>query len=248
MCLVRCYPFPERVNHEKPMLDINFYNENGYCIVENIFSDEECAALIKTSEHLEDAKNGSFKPTMMPHRTQPIYLDAMKKPALVKAIAQLVGGTPVGLQTQYFFCKPGTPGFPNHQDNNFVQSGYGEFASAWVALTDTYPEKGGLIAYPGTHKEGMLPVRDREKAVLPGQDPNANAKETVVPETYNPLSAKVPKGAVFFIHGHLVHGSHANQTNEWRHVLLITYLKKGAAFRPGEYAQRAPVSLDVEAA
>lgn len=225
------------------MIDINFYNENGYFILENVLSSAECDALIKASELLEDAKNGTYKPTMMPHRTQPIYLDAMKKPLLVEAIRTLVGGTPEGLQTQYFFCKPGADGFPCHQDNNFVQSGDDEFASAWIALTDTYMEKGGLIVYPGTHKEGKLPVRDREGGALQGQDPNAHAKETVVPEKYKPISTRVPKGATAFIHGQLAHGSHPNKTHEWRHVLLITYLKKGAKYNPGNTANRVPIPL-----
>src|SRR5262249_46211673 len=147
--------------------------------------------------------------------------------------------------TEFFYCKPGTRGFSMHQDNFFVEAGANVFASAWCALTDTYMEKGGLIVYPGTHKEGMLPVHKIEVAKDAGQDPNANNEETVVPPKYKPVNASVPKGAVLYIHGYLVHGSNSNQTNEWRHVLLNTYIREGEKFRAGKYAQRAPVDLEV---
>jgi ectoine hydroxylase-related dioxygenase (phytanoyl-CoA dioxygenase family) len=180
---------------------------------------------------------------MMPHRVNDIYLQAMRHPALVNIINRLVDGKAVGLQTELFYCKPGTRGFSLHQDNFFVQAPFGAFASAWVALTDTYAEKGGLIVYPGTHKEGLLPVKKLEMAKDAAQDPNANNEETIVPEKYQVVNASVPKGAVLFIHGHVVHGSNPNQTDEWRHVLLNTYIREGEEFRPGNYARREAVQL-----
>lgn len=226
-----------------PEKALSTYHELGFHIEENIFSPEECEELIVASRNLENAKNETFRPQMMPHRVDPIYLNAMRKPSLVTIMNQLVDGKAVGLQTELFYCKPGTRGFSLHQDNFFVQAPYGLFASAWIALTDTYTEKGGLIVYPGSHKEGLLPVRKLDLAKDSSQDPNANNEETVVPEKYQAINARVPRGAVLFIHGHVVHGSNPNRTNEWRHVLLNTYIREGESFRPGNYAQREAVQL-----
>jgi len=231
-------------------MDLQAYQRDGYYIEENVFSDEECAALIEASKKLDSYTSGTFRPQMMPHRVDDLYLTALRKRKIVDSIAQAVGGKPVGLQTEQFYCKPGTRGFSLHQDNFFVEAPYGVFASAWCALTDTYLEKGGLIVYPGTHKAPgqtsrgeTLPVRKIEVAKDLGQDPNANNEETVVPPEFKSFNATVPKGAVLYIHGHLVHGSNPNKTQEWRHVLLSTYIKEGEKFRPGNYAQRAPVEL-----
>lgn len=226
------------------MIDLDFYREHGYYIEEGVFSDAECAELIEAAKTLENYQNGTHRPMMMPHRHHPLYVKALKQPKLVASIAQAVGGKPVGLQTEFFYCKPGTRGFSLHQDNFFVEAPDGVFASAWCALTDTYLEKGGLIVYPGTHKEGMLPVKKIDVAKDAGQDPNANNEETVVPPKYKPINASVPKGAALYIHGHLVHGSNANKTDEWRYVLLNTYIRENEPFRAGRYAQRAPVVLD----
>lgn len=219
------------------------YFELGYHIEPDIFSEEECADLIQAGHELKDAKNGVFRPCMMPHRQNPIYLRAMKKAVIVKAISEMVGGQAAGLQSEFFYCKPGTRGFSLHQDNFYVEAEYGVFASAWAAMTDTYYEKGGLIIYPESHKEGTLPVRKLHLETDSAQDPNANNEETIVPPHYSAYNVAIPKGAVLFIHGHLVHGSNPNQTDEWRHVLLTTYIKSGEPFRPGFYAQREEVTL-----
>jgi len=180
---------------------------------------------------------------MMPHREDPTFLKGMRNSKVVEIISTLVGGEASGLQTEFFFCKPGTRGFSLHQDNFYVEAEYGIFASAWCAMTDTYFEKGGLIIYPGTHKEGQLPVQKLSLSNDPNQDPNANNEETVVPSQYQAVNVSIPKGAALFIHGHLVHGSNPNKTDDWRYVLLSTYIKKGSPFRSGRYAKREEVSL-----
>jgi len=216
----------------------------GYHIEANLFSDEECEQLIKASHELANAKQGIYRPCMMPHRQNDIFTKAMKKSGIVQIISSLVGGEAVGLQSEFFYGKPGTRGFSLHQDNFYVEAKYGVFASSWAALTDTYLEKGGLIVYPQSHKAGALPVRKLNMAEDATQDPNANNEETVVPPQYTAINAAVPKGAALFIHGHLVHGSNPNLTDEWRYVLLTTYIKSGEHFRPGKYAKREEVRLD----
>lgn len=219
------------------------YLENGFHIEENLFTDAECQELIAASGSLENAINKTYRPEMMPHRQNPLYFKIMSNPSLIRIMNKLINGKAMGLQTEFFFCKPGTRGFSLHQDNFFVEAPYNAFASAWVALTDTYAEKGGLIVYPGSHKEGTLPVRKIKLNEDQGQDPNANNEETIVPDKYQRVNVAVPKGAVLFIHGHLVHGSNPNITQEWRYVLLNTYIREGVAFRRGNYAKREAMEL-----
>jgi ectoine hydroxylase-related dioxygenase (phytanoyl-CoA dioxygenase family) len=224
-------------------MDMKFYKENGYWLEEGVFSPKECVNLIEASKHFENYTNRTYRPVMMPHRIDDVYFQALAHPGLVRSISAVIGGKAMGLQTQFFYCKPGTCGFSLHQDNFFVEAPPDAFASAWCALTDTVPENGGLIIYPGTHKEGLLPVRKLTHTRDEGQDPNANNEETIVPRQYKPLHVSVPRGAALYIHAHLVHGSNANRTQEWRYVLLNTYIRQGASFRPGYSAQRAAVAL-----
>ncbi len=219
------------------------YHQVGFHIEENIFTPEQCDNYIRIANELSAAKQGDFKPFMMPHRERPEFLDAMKDKRIVQIIDAFVGGNAVGLQSQFFFCKPGTRGFSMHQDNFFVQAKHGVFVSAWIALVDTTPNNAGLIVYPGTHIEGDLPVRKLSLVRDINQDPNANNEEVIIPEKYKETHLSVKQGSVLFIHGHVVHGSNPNLSNADRSVLLNTYIKDGEAFRSGAYAQRSPLNL-----
>src|SRR5689334_418097 len=82
----------------EPEKALEDYYELGYHIEPNIFSDEECAALIAAGQELDEAKQGIFRPCMMPHRQHELFVTAMKKPNLVQAISAMVGGKAAGLQ------------------------------------------------------------------------------------------------------------------------------------------------------
>ena len=226
-----------------PEAALKFYRENGYHIELDLYSEAECSSLIKESEKFDSYKNGSMRPQMMPHRISDIYLEAMKKKNVVQIMDRLCGGEVYGIQSEFFYGKPSVRGFSLHQDNFYVEAGDEVFASAWAALTDVHEEKGSLILYPQSHKEGKLPTRKLDLPEDKSQDPNANDQETIVPEKYKPVNVVVPKGAVVFIHGNVVHGSNKNSTNDFRYVLLNTYIKKGEKFRPGNYAKREEVDL-----
>ena len=220
------------------------FDKNGFYIEKDALNLDICNKLISQSRYLENAKSGTYRPMMMPHRSDPHYLEALKTPKIVNTVRLFCKGEPVvGLQTEFFFCKPGTPGFSLHQDNFFVEANYGVFLSAWIALTDTYPENGGLIVYPGTHRESLLPVAKKNVPASASQDPNANSEECLVPDQYSAINVSVPKGSALFIHGNLVHGSNTNVSGDFRYVLLCTYIKMGEKFRVGKYAQRNIVEL-----
>src|SRR5688572_13338666 len=91
---------------KNPEKALQFYLEHGYYIEPNIFSNDECDQLIDAASQLENAKNGTYRPQMMPHRQNEIYLTAMRNHLLVSIINKLVGGTAAGLQTELFYCKP----------------------------------------------------------------------------------------------------------------------------------------------
>ncbi len=219
------------------------YHEVGYHIEPNIWTDDQCQRLIEASTNLPSCKNETFVPAMQPHREEPIFLQALGNPKIVKIMEMLVSGRVSGLQTEFFFCPPGTRGFALHQDNYFVEAKPNVFASAWSPMQDVTPEMGGLIVYPGSHKEPILPVErlcDQEQA---SQDPNATREQVVLPTQYKPIHVSISKGSTLFIHGQLIHGSNKNISEQWRRVLLATYIRSGEKFRPGCYADRIEINV-----
>ncbi len=222
---------------------LHWYGENGYFIEEDTLPHDLCDRLVVAGRNLSQVQAGDYRPAMQPHRTDPVFLQAMKYPVIVQTVERLVGGPPCGLQTEFFYAQPGVRGFAGHQDNFFVEAEENSFASVWIALTDVSAENGGLYGYPGSHREGRLPVRRLHLGQVEGQDPNANNEETVLPEKYERVDIAARKGSVVYLHAHFVHGSYANRSGDFRYALLCTYVRKGASFRPGRYAQREAVDL-----
>jgi ectoine hydroxylase-related dioxygenase (phytanoyl-CoA dioxygenase family) len=219
------------------------YVRSGYQIEPGLLTAAECTTLLDAAKRL-DAGAEPRTPVMNPHRADPVFLDALRHPAIVVILERLLGGPVSGIQSQYFPCVPGTPGFTAHQDNHYVEAARDAFASAWIALDDTSAENGALIAYPGSHREPLLPVEDVPEATPhPTQAFNAIRQRVLVPQRYAPTTLCVPRGAVVFLHGHLLHASHENQATRPRRALLATYVRQGTPFRRGETARRTEIDL-----
>ena len=220
------------------------FDRDGYLIVPNLIKPDICRSTIEASEKLPSALDKTFTPCMHPHRSFPAFLDVFKHRSITGIMEILLGGKIHGIQTEYFFGKPGTPGFAAHQDNYYVQAKKEVFGSAWLALEDVGPENGGLIVYKGSHVEPLLSVSPLPKKDMPGQDPDARRQEVIFPnDKYEGVDVKVPVGSVVFIHGHVVHKSHDNCSNGCRNVLLMTYIRQGENFRKGYSAKREIVNI-----
>jgi ectoine hydroxylase-related dioxygenase (phytanoyl-CoA dioxygenase family) len=217
------------------------YLEQGYFVEPNVFAAEECERLIAAAQELATAKDGSYAPSMNPHKTDPLYLQAMSKPDVLATMDVLVRGKANGLQSQLFFTPPERAGLGFHQDNYFVEAPDNAFASAWVPLVDITSENGCVFAFPGSHKEGKLPVRtvnaegkDKRQAVY---------EETEIPTHYTSVDLYMPRGSVLFIHGYIVHGSRQNRSRANRYALLNTYIREKEPFRAGRTAKREEFEL-----
>ena len=223
---------------------VDSYFRDGYAVLEDFLTPGECDALIALSETLSNARNGTMAPVMMPHREVPKFTDTMSTPRLVALMEQMLSGRVDGLQTQFFFGRPGIHGFSTHQDNYFVEAPSDAFGSAWLAVDDVDVENGALFVYPGSHREGILPVRVIADQSTPGQDPNANRQECILPPGYSAVDVPVRRGTVIFLHGYTVHGSHNNATaNRLRRALLMTFIRQGMPFRAGNVAARNNFSV-----
>jgi len=227
-----------------PRAALAAYEEHGFHIERGLFQPAECDALIEAGRGLSNFQAGSARPAMNPHREAAIFLRTMASPRLVKIMRALCGGDVSGLQSEFFYGSPGTPGFAPHQDNFFVEAPEDAFASAWLALVDVAPGNGALYLYPGVHKKGLLPIEKLQGPANPNQDPNATAQAALLPPGSPTADASLRRGDVLFIHGFAPHGSHTNVSSGWRYALLNTYIRRGAPFRPGRYAGRTEVDLD----
>ena len=104
--------------------------------------------------------------------------------------------------------------------------------------TTSSAANGALIAYPGSHASRCCrSARSRTRGRTRRRRSTRSASRCSCPPATARTPSRCARGAVVFLHGHLLHGSHANRAARPRRALLATYLRRGAAFRRG--AQRA---------
>jgi ectoine hydroxylase-related dioxygenase (phytanoyl-CoA dioxygenase family) len=220
------------------------YNSTGMHVEPSVLEPAFCDELIGIAREFPAVKAGDYRTVLQPHRTSEVFLAALRHPRVTAIMQRILDGKISGIQTQFFYGQPGTPGFQPHQDNKFVNAPTGKFASAWVALTDVFKENGGLYIYPGTFREPLLDVEEVEAEETLLQDTNALRLRCKIPAKYQPVDLVIPKGGAAFFDGHTVHGSYPNSSNGNRYALLMTYVSRGAAFVAGRYAQREEVFID----
>jgi ectoine hydroxylase-related dioxygenase (phytanoyl-CoA dioxygenase family) len=220
------------------------YAKTGLHLEYDVVDPGLCDRLIEIANEFPAVKQGDYRTVLQPHRHSEIFLEALRHPSLTRIMRLILGDSISGIQTQFFYGKPGTPGFQPHQDNKFVNAPAGKFASAWIALSDVSKENGGLYIYPGTHKEPLLDVEEVEAPQTMLQDANALRLRCIVPARYKPVDLVMPKGSAVFFHGHTVHGSHNNVSNRHRYALLMTYITRGTPYVAGRYAQREEIPID----
>lgn len=223
------------------------YAERGFHIERELLPTAMCDHIVATALSRPNASDGSFKPIPMPHRDHAEFLATMRHRPIVDIVEQIVGGTASGIGGEFFYMRPGTPGFSAHQDNYYVQAPPEAFVSVWIALCDVGPENGGLVFYPGSHRYGALPVRQGKAQPHPGQNPGAQAIECLVPDGIEGIDVWLEKGSVAFFHGLLAHFSGPNRSDRFRYSLLLTYIRAGSPFIPGRTQQRTEIDLHLPA-
>ncbi len=228
--------------------DIHYFSEEGYMLIQDVFALENSYQIIKEAYSIKIDKE-DYSPIMNPHMQSKAIMSAISNHKILKFVEHYFNEEAFGLQTEFFFMPPKTKGFTPHQDNSYIEAEEGSFISAWIALTDINKDNGGLIIWPGSHKEKKLDSIENLNSIenfskqLANQDQNARRRSTIIPSIYKEYSPSVKRGEVLMIHQWLVHSSNDNNSVNNRYVLLCTYLKKGASFRPGKTAKRKPFKL-----
>lgn len=227
------------------------YRENGFLIVEKLFSDAECDELYELFCRHADAQ---FSALMNPDRTLPEPKDREKVRALmanariVDILEQLQEATIDGLMTQVLFKRAGSDyagqAWSIHQDNAYPQAEPGAFLTINLFLEEADRENGCLFIYPGSHRYGLLPFTPRPSfREKPGVSPG---NTTLLPAELEGTQRDVfiGKGGMLILHGDVIHGSYPNPSpTRSRPLFQATYINQGVNFIPGRNAKRERIPL-----
>lgn len=212
-----------------------FYKENGYLILEGVFSQGECQHFV---EHMEDLHTGSKRlegffqqdkygaRTFNQHLYDPYVLDLLIHPRLHKPLTDCFGGEPEGIQTMHFY--EGSE-HPLHQDQYYLP----DCMSAWIAMVRVDENNGPLIVQPGSNRGRLITKSDVPMTLLPDETYELQQHNRYFPAVKqvfhengtDAVQVMVNAGDVILFDGKLIHGgAQILKPGTRRHALACHYI------------------------
>ena len=209
------------------------YDEDGYFLLEGVFSTEELAAVreaIDPIEHqfeemLRERFNGKMFITKADAITFTVHL--VKKSETLKTFAQHPVFRDIAHDTlgpgarlywdQAVYKKPGNPDeFPWHQDNGYTFTEPQQYLTCWVPLNDATLENGCPWVAPGLHHMGTLHHDHVPLGLECLKDPE------------NIVAVPAKAGDVVVFSSLTPHRTGPNMTGETRRSYILQYAPDGA--------------------
>jgi ectoine hydroxylase-related dioxygenase (phytanoyl-CoA dioxygenase family) len=228
-----------------------FYEENGYLLLEGVFSKEECAELRKEADEAAPERPTNI---LDMHKRKAAFHRLITSPKLLAIVDRIQDARMIPIGSIFFFCKPQNElenGSVLHQDNYAAKAPYGSYLVCGVAIDDADASNGSLVVYPRIQKLGDLPntpsknfEKDEHGNIVKAY-PIGNAVQ--IPPGYDPVQLSYPQGSVILLHGHNVHFAPKNpHPTRWRRTIYLHYIKDGDPFWPGWNARRQIMDRDAK--
>jgi len=211
------------------------FAEDGYCVVDDVLSADEVAALCRLTERvvaaaagleredavydLEDShtpRDPRVRRIKKPHDVDPLYAATARHPRIV-ALLERVIGPDVRLHHSKVNMKAPRYGAPLewHQDWHFIPHSNMSMAIAALMLDPVEADNGPVLFIPGSHK-GPLMDHHRDGYFVGAIDPATIDLAKAVPMTGR-------AGSMTLHHPMLVHGSALNESDKPRRMLFYEY-------------------------
>lgn len=194
------------------------FEENGYIIYRNFFSNDEVAELreeiVKAGKLLEK-ESGLNKNNMIFYSNiflkSPYLQSFITQRKVVNLLGELIGPDFWVRWDQCVAKGPGGAAFPWHQDNayNRLKDQHFQF---WVGITEMTQENGGLWLQPGSHRNGLLPHRKVENHWVCELEPE------------NEVFISTEKGDVVLFSSMMLHHTKKNRSNSARWAYVVEYM------------------------
>lgn len=221
---------------------IESYRENGYLRIPRVFDADELERLRDELDHLVQdwattnaGWSGPWRDVYMSrdveqrsmlthlhdlHFYAAGWCQAVTKPKLAEAMADLLGTPNVELHHTTLHLKPPETGmpFPLHQDSPFYRHEGPGYVDAIVHLDDTNDDNGCLRFVPGSHTQAHIEHIEQVNGTQ--VSPHLPTDEWSLDDT-DPVPAEAGDVVAFSIY--TVHGSRINRTDRWRRLVRVGY-------------------------
>ncbi len=198
------------------------YETDGYAIFRNVLDADlvaEADAHVRWLQEHHPGRSGEDLSTELV-ATDPFWVRLVSDDRLLD-IAQLFVGPDIALFASHYIAKPPYTGKAVlwHQDGAFWPLDPMRVVTLWLAVDRSTPENGCLRVIPGSHRQGLHGVRERE-----GQDAVFGVESDVAVDESRAVDMVLEPGDVEVHHPNIMHGSNANTSPHRRCGLTIRYI------------------------
>lgn len=193
---------------------LSAYQRDGFVSPIDCISSEEAAGFFRKIEAYEKMAGEDVSKNIRVRSVLAFkwLIDLARHPQIAGALQDTIGPNVLLFLSGVWSKRPGTDTFVSwHQDGAYNPFDRNDGATAWIALTDSTPEKGNIKVIPGSHREVIQHVENFD-------DDNILSRGQTVPDVDVSKAVDMPmKAGQFSIHHELlVHGSAPNTTAERR--------------------------------
>lgn len=207
--------------------EIELYQSQGYLPGRTLLDGAEAARFRADCERccgpvITDGARRQSSNRVKPYLLFPWAAELARHPRILDCVEALIGPDIMVFHTTVWFKEPRSDNFvPWHQDATYFGLAPFEHVTAWVALTDSTPEKGCVQVLPHTHTSGQRPHFDQRDAKAMLSRGQTLADEIDESCAVNLLMAP---GDVSFHHTLLFHRSGPNRGTDRRIGIGISYI------------------------
>lgn len=200
------------------------YQRDGFLYPLRVLTAAQAAHYRRCLEDYEGQAGGPLQGNRR-HKTHLLFTwvdEVAHHPAILEAVAAIIGPDVLLWNTNFFIKEAANPGFVSwHQDSTYWGLEPHDVITAWVALTDATVENGYMQFIPGSHKIDQLPHLDtfhRDNLLLRGQEIAVDV------DTSQAVGAALQAGEMSLHHIKLVHGSEPNRSRDRRIGIALRYI------------------------
>jgi phytanoyl-CoA hydroxylase len=227
-------------------IELERYREQGYLVVEDLHTPEECDALCRHARGVVEGRvplaSGDrvwmepaaeeqglvdetnrwaylFKIGHRMHQNDAVFREFAVHPRLVALLEALLGPDIKCIQSM-FLDKPKNLGVgqPYHQDAHYLKTDPDTLTAVWIALDDAVVENGCLHVVPGSQHD---PVHLHETPIDPAQ--RKIYIEVHSARTRPEVAVPLKRGSGVFFPGRMLHRSGNNHTGRRRRAYVLHY-------------------------
>ena len=211
---------------------IDTFRRDGVVFPVRLYPQTEAAQFRSALEAIEASRAGRLPPALnaKPHLLIPWLWDMVHNPCLLDAIEDLLGPDLLCWGSSFIIKESHSPRHVTwHQDQTHWGLNAPRAVTAWLALSDSGPDNGGVQMIPGSHAQ-ILPHRDsgdrlnmlgRREEVIGGVDQRSA------------IDVRLRPGEMSLHDPLIVHGSPPNQSSERRIGFAMRYIPATVAQRSG---------------